>query len=214
MTQTFIAQSPRKSRPIIHKAHDFRGERCHIAPFPWPGEPLPLFVCDRCGIKRSKDAFSLMTHVMTAAQMREGSVHHPICLKCRKQQRGRWVKHELYTPALDAYWHRNLISIRAGAKKRGLVLGIDKDDALGLYLEAGGRCAATGLMTDWQASGSRGRNGKNYKAPSLDRINNDGNYVLGNVQIVMHIVNIMKNDLPMDMFVAMCRQISDYSIST
>jgi hypothetical protein len=102
--------------------------------------------------------------------------------------------------------------LRGGAMARGILFGVDKDDLLGLYLECGGICAFTGLQTDWQAKGHRGRNGRNYKARSVDRIDSNGNYVLGNLQIVMQTVNIIKHDLSSDMFIAMCRQAAEHNL--
>lgn len=209
-----ITDKPEKS--IVHEAHDFGGERVHIARTPAPGDPLPKFRCDRCNRTLPGEQFTPVSHTGKIAahlgKFAHATICHPHCRTCRAQERGRWVRHELYSPKLDRYWQKATNSLRGSAKKRGILFGIDKDDALGLYLECRGICALTGLQTNWSAKGSRGRNGRNYKAPSLDRIDSNGNYVLGNLQIVMQVVNIMKNDLPDDVFIDLCRQIAEHNM--
>lgn len=97
--------------------------------------------------------------------------------------------------------------INASARARGLVVAVDKDDLLGLYLKQGGRCALTGLDMDWRAKGGSGRGQRALTAPSVDRISSHGNYTLDNIQIVMNAVNVMKNDLSADQFLALCEQV-------
>jgi len=61
----------------------------------------------------------------------------------------------------------------------------------------------------WQVGQARARN---YKAPSIDRIDSNGNCALGNLQIVMQVVNLMKNDLSSNMFVAICQQVAEHNL--
>lgn len=224
MSQTFRPQilTESRGRRVIRQAHDFKGERCHIAPFQFPGEPVHLFVCDRCGEVKAANQFPVMWRLMARSKLHEASIYHPNCLRCRNQMRGVWTRHELYSPQLDDYWSKYMPGLRGGAKQRGIAVAIDKDDLLGLYLESGGKCAITGLPTDWKSKSRpsrhsdrrvRATNSRSYKAPSVDRIDSAGNYTLGNIQIVMSIVNTMKSDLPMDIFVAMCEQIVSNNIT-
>lgn len=119
----------------------------------------------------------------------------------------------MYSPALDRYWDKVLRRMRSGAQSRGLVVAISKDDVLGLYLRQEGRCALTGLKMDWKAKGGTGRNRRAMGQPSVDRIDSNGNYTLDNIQIVLAAVNMMKNDLSNDHFVALCEQVASHRLS-
>ena len=198
------------------EAHDFSGERVHLSFPPVPGDPLPNLRCDRCKQDLPSNNFAVLGHTDKVAEIRSkfanAMIQHSVCINCRRQERGKWTAHPLYSPQLDRYWQKATNSLRGGAKSRGILFGVDKDDLLGLYLDSGGICALTGLETDWRAKGHKGRNGKNYRAPSVDRVDSNGNYVLGNLQIVMRIVNIMKHDLPNDQFLELCRRIAEHNM--
>ncbi len=45
--------------------------------------------------------------------------------------------------------------------------------------------------------------------PSLDRINSNGNYAPGNVHLVGQAANLMKFDLPIDLFYKLCERITE-----
>ena len=72
-----------------------------------------------------------------------------VCATCKEQQRGKWVKHPLYTPGLDRYWKKYLQRMKGGATSRGYLVTVDKDDLLGMYLQQEGRCALTGIEMNW-----------------------------------------------------------------
>lgn len=137
---------------------------------------------------------------------------HPHCWKCREQEKGEWVSHPKYSPGLDRFWQASMQRIQATARSRGLVVAIDKDDLLGLFLKQEGRCALTGIEMDWQAKGGVGRGRRAMTAPSVDRIDSHGNYTLDNIQIIMNAVNVMKNDMSTDQFVALCEQVAAHRL--
>lgn len=102
--------------------------------------------------------------------------------------------------------------IAATARSRGILVAVDKDDLLGLYLSQGGRCALTGMEMDWRAKGGAGRGKRALTAPSVDRIDSHGNYTLDNIQLVMNAVNVMKNDMTTDQFVMLCEQVAAHRL--
>lgn len=130
---------------------------------------------------------------------------HPYCQGCRAQERGKWTAHELYTPELDRFWSKRFSSLLAGAKSRNILVGIDKDDCLGLYLHQDAQCALSGVPLDYRAIGGGAlRANRALFAPSVDRIDSAGNYVINNVQIVANIVNVMKSTLTTADFLKWC----------
>lgn len=103
--------------------------------------------------------------------------------------------------------------VRASASSRGIVLVLDKEDLIELYLRQQGKCALTGLDLDLTAVGYAKRNGRAALSPSLDRINSDGNYVLGNVQLIANVVNVMKNDIKQDQFIKLCQLVAEHNLA-
>ncbi len=205
-----LAESRLKSETL---QHNFRSERVHLVPL-LGGNPNLRLKCHRCSRELPEDQFFPVHRIERGLNLRKGfQALHPYCFTCRKQIRGQWIKHPGYTPALDRYWQKYMPGIRTNAKKRGLLVSVTKDDLLGMYLEQGGVCAISGIKLDWKSKWSATVTNKARRAPSVDRINSGGNYVLGNVQIVAHIVNTMKSDLPQESFIEMCRLISARSIS-
>lgn len=200
---------------IVRKSYNYRGEPVHLAVDPVGGGALPKHRCVRCQRDLPQDQFGPVAPVKKVATRvtphRYVQALHPHCFKCRRQSYGEHTEHKLYSPALDGFFGRLVSGAVSGARARGILFAITKDDALGMYLAQDGICALTGMLMDWESPGRRGRNGRNYKAPSIDRIDSAGNYVLGNVQIIMQVANIMKNDLPQDTFVALCRQIASHN---
>ena len=65
-------------------------------------------------------------------------------------------------------------------------------------------------MLDLNAVGMAGRGGRADLSPSVDRIDSRGNYVIGNIHVVAQVVNVMKNDIPVDRFVALCQAVASY----
>lgn len=120
----------------------------------------------------------------------------------------------MYSVGLDRFFDRLTASARASAKARGVLFAVEKDDMLGMYIEQSGKCALTGQLMDWMAKGKVGRGNKAFMSPSIDRIDSRGNYVLNNTQLVLAVVNIMKNELTVQQFRDVCRLVSEYEISS
>lgn len=136
---------------------------------------------------------------------------HPCCNTCRKQIEAGFDGNEHYSPGLDRYWSKRATNIRQGAEQRGILFAIDKNDIIQLWIDQKGMCALTGVELDWKATPGSGRGQKDIKAPSLDRIDSQGNYTLDNIQIVSVVANIMKNELPESLFVKMCRKVVEHA---
>lgn len=133
---------------------------------------------------------------------------HPYCHTCRKQAKSAWQKHPLYSPELHRFWTHYLAGLRGGASSRSIYFGIEDEDLLKKYLEQDGRCALTGIAMEPFKTSGRTRNGKYLASPSVDRIDSEKHYTPDNIQIVMWAANLMKGDLPQNVFIELCHQIS------
>lgn len=77
-----------------------------------------------------------------------------------------------------------------------------------LYIKQNRRCAISGLPIIFAKTNRDHSNGKT--TASLDRINSDVGYVVGNVQWVHKDVNKLKTDFPQDRLLWLCKTICDY----
>lgn len=84
-------------------------------------------------------------------------------------------------------------------KSHGLTLA----DVLALWIKQGGKCALSGqeMRPDLIGLGA-------LRAPSLDRIDSSRGYIPGNVQWVCWAVNLMKQDLTQNQFLAWCSEVA------
>lgn len=94
--------------------------------------------CKRCRRDLPESMFSPLGRSMISKHGRVLTILHPHCHTCRKQERGKWSKHPDYTPELDRFWTKKYSAIASGAKNRGLLCMVDKDDLLGTYLRQDG----------------------------------------------------------------------------
>lgn len=165
------------------------------------------FECRRCFRRMPENMF-----VMLGPRFSKGkkamTALHPHCHTCRKQAKGKWIDHPLYTIHLDGFFTRYMTGLRSGALSRTIYFGIDADDVLGKFLDQDGRCALTGIKLEPFKTSGRLKSGKYLASPSVDRIDSTMHYTPDNIQIVMWAVNVMKSDLPQEVFIELCHQIS------
>ncbi len=101
-------------------------------------------------------------------------------------------------------WYRIILSgINVRNKRRKMEFGISKEYINNLYMYQRGLCALSGLEITlpktWKDS--------SFTA-SLDRIDSNIGYIVGNVQWVHKHINIIKNSFPQEMFIYLCNQVS------
>ena len=94
------------------------------------------------------------------------------------------------------------------AKNRKIKVELIKEEAYALLLDQHCLCALSGLEISLPSAPS---DSNNFTA-SLDRIDPDLGYKMGNVQWVHKTVNLMKNAVPQDIFVSMCHQIASNTV--
>ena len=90
-----------------------------------------------------------------------------------------------------------------GAASRNIQVSVTREDALKKIEQQEYRCALTGMPITFPKSSS---SPERYTA-SLDRIDSDGGYSVGNIQWVHKDVNIMKGALPENYFLELCERV-------
>lgn len=196
--------------------YNYRAARVHVVNlYDAKSTHLKCFRCRRdLPLEQFQPLFGVSSSLKNLnPSIRRSAALHPHCYKCREQEKGEWVSHPKYSPALDRFWTGVMQRVIPSARTRGLLVAIDKDDLLGLFLRQEGRCALTGIEMDWHAKGTTGRGQRTRTAPSVDRIDSHGNYTLDNIQIVLSAVNSMKNDMSTDQFVALCEQVAAHRLT-
>ena len=107
---------------------------------------------------------------------------------------------------------RNLHSQSKSANKKGrsgrlLEWSITPEDLIALWEKQEGRCALSGMYLTHHRDGS----GKKEYNASIDRISPEKEYSPENVQLVCYRVNLLKHNLPEDMFYWWVKTIHDFS---
>jgi hypothetical protein len=96
------------------------------------------------------------------------------------------------------YWN----TIKNSARYRDRDFKIDMPYAYRVLLKQGNRCALSGQ--DISFTGSH--------PPSLDRIDSNLGYIKGNIQWLSREVNLMKMNLPQNIFLEICRKITNHCV--
>lgn len=97
--------------------------------------------------------------------------------------------------------------IRLGAIARSMTFDITAKIAWEKFLEQGGRCAISNTPLRFSL---HHQNKDKIQTASLDRINSDIGYIVGNIQWVHKVINRMKWDFTDDYFVSICRKVNNW----
>jgi hypothetical protein len=110
------------------------------------------------------------------------------------------LKNRIVNEVPERFWNK----LTDMALKRGIVCDLTKNEAFAIFQYQGGKCALTGQplhFTKLRSDFNR------YTNASLDRIDSDKSYELGNVQWVEKRVNMMKGKLTQTEFVDLCKAV-------
>ena len=89
-----------------------------------------------------------------------------------------------------------LSKLKRDAKTRDIEFHITLEDIQNKYEQQDKCCALSGIPVLWNLNAS------------VDRIDSNGHYTVDNIQIVLNVVNIMKRDIPEDLFIFLCKLIA------
>ena len=150
------------------------------------------FLCD-CG----------NTQIIRYTQIRKGIQTQ--CSKCSYKigkESPNWKGvGDLSKNLYNAYWH--------SANAKGLKFDLSLKYLWNLFEQQNRKCALSGLDIHFDIKSQKELN----KTASLDRIDSTKGYIKGNVQWVHRIINRIKVDMPNDLFVYMCNQVTKNHIS-
>jgi len=167
-------------------------------------------VCDSCKKRRPQDQYSPLPGFQLSASQRPSNIQyplalHPCCNSCRRANKVKNTDSPYVDASVVKFWMAKMPAVRAAAYDRSILCAIEADDVVALWAKQKGRCA----LTDMQLSCSRKGYGiRDVEMPSIDRIDSSGNYTLDNIQIVSAAVNVMKQALPQDLFIALCDRVA------
>lgn len=143
-------------------------------------------ICARC--KKEKDS----SEFFTRKQAKDGLQYH--CIECNRQADGRYKKSDLGRSTVKNWRYSNpakhlLYAARRRAKRDNLPCTISEEDILIPEF-----CPALGIKLE----GGKGKIGPSPSAPTLDKIDPSLGYVKGNIQVISHKANAMKNNASYD----------------
>lgn len=119
----------------------------------------------------------------------------PVFTKIRDISKNKNPRWKGYKDIPGKFWS----NLQREATSRNKDFTINIEYLQTLWEQQNGICAISGLKIEF---------GKNRTA-SLDRKDSKHGYVIGNVQWIHSMVNLMKYNYPQDKFIAMCKTISD-----
>lgn len=126
----------------------------------------------------------------------------PECLASNKQNNcGCILRYGIYVGKIAATIFSN---IKSNARARDLPFEIDIRYLSKLYEDQGGKCALTGLPIEF------GKKVADKRTASIDRIDPNYGYILGNLQWVHKDINTIKWNLSQENFIKNCKLVAGY----
>lgn len=159
--------------------------------------------CSKCGEVKSLSEFQ---------RTKDGFLgRRADCKSCQAQYKHqRWISGQTSARRRSDPVSTQLYMMNANAKRRARSKGLPYDiDIDYLRSIAPSRCPLLGVELQWACnSGLSSEGGPSSNSPSLDRIDSSKGYVKGNVVIVSHRANTIKNDATEDELLRIGRALS------
>lgn len=148
----------------------------------------PCSLCSKELTYKTKDSFN------------RAEVNGSMCPSCRTSlnNKSRESLKKENNPAWTGYRDvpgKVFSRLKRGAEKRGIDFKITIEDIYSQYIKQNKRCAFTGVPLEFGLDAS------------VDRIDSSSGYTFYNIQIVHKTLNMMKKDLPNDIFIAWCKMV-------
>lgn len=150
--------------------------------------------CPSCGKSRE---------FQTKSAMNQAERKGTSCYSCRTAANNKkriGTKTGAKNPAWKGYKDvpgKVLSKLKRDAETRGIDFQITIEDIQEKYEQQDMRCALTGIPVLFGMNAS------------VDRIDSEKDYTKDNIQIVLNVVNIMKRDIPEDLFIMLCKAVAE-----
>ena len=173
-------------------------------PVPYASADKSTKCCTKCG-----GAFALKQFYTTGKKVSGEPKYNSWCKPCVSKKQASYHKRTWGPEQLQRSAFKRTKAVRsflvylrgkAAPRGKGDVLSVDAIELL--WHTQGGKCALTG----WDMTMELGR-GTVPTNCSLDRIDSNRGYEVGNVQLVCRAANVAKSDLSQSDFIALCRSV-------
>jgi hypothetical protein len=148
-------------------------------------------LCSGCGVERTYSDKNKYERAEAAKSM---------CRKCANTKTNKTISRK---GSENAAWTgykdvpgKIFSRLRNGAKKRNIEVTITIEDIYTQYIKQHKQCAFTGVPLEFGLDAS------------VDRIDSQEGYHVWNIQIVHKTLNMMKKDMPNDLFISCCRMVN------
>lgn len=125
------------------------------------------------------------------------------CLQCLKKKQEDRKKQIISNDPIYYKLKRLCFNIKKRAAAKGYAYDIDPDYSYEIYRNQNGKCFYTGI--DMTCGVYAGAGNRDYRAISIDRLNNNKGYEKDNVVLCCFWANTAKYTLRVSTFVEMCR---------
>jgi hypothetical protein len=147
-------------------------------------------LCSGCGVERTYSDKNKYERAEAAKSM---------CRKCANTKINKTISRK---GSENAAWTgykdvpgKIFSRLKNGAKQRNIDVTITIEDIYTQYIKQHKQCAFTGVPLEFGLDAS------------VDRINSQEGYHVWNIQIVHKTLNMMKKDMPNDLFISWCRMV-------
>jgi hypothetical protein len=151
--------------------------------------------CPKCGISKPKTDFFKCSNTSDGL--------HSWCKSCCKEQ--NQVSKQKLVSTIEGRAKVFVVSCRASARRRNQECSITEADILQMWSEQYGICAYSGREMTLMPS--------KLNTVSVERIDSNVGYTPENTILVCQAVNRMKSDFALDDFLALCRDIAEFTAS-
>ena len=156
-------------------------------------------VCSKCGVEKPLD------HFYKRSERPSGYQSH--CKTCNggdtkpKNFSHTWYQERFTTEELKLFSKLKNLCTKAKLRDKQFDPKVDWEYLFDLWVNQNGLCAISGLPLTIETN--------HPHTVSLDRIDSDEGYVVGNLQLVSFTINRIKLDMPLEDFVEVCGIITD-----